>query len=107
MVDDHVAKRPDGVVEVAAVLDAELLRHRDLDARDVVAVPDRLEHRVGKAQVEELLETHLAEEVIDPVELRLGHVLVQLGCESARGLQVMPEGLLDRHAAAALQQPDL
>ena len=40
---DHVADRAGLVVERAAALDAEALGHRDLDAGDVVAVPDRLE----------------------------------------------------------------
>ena len=39
----------------ARALDAEALGHRDLDALDVVAVPDRLEQRVREAQVEDLL----------------------------------------------------
>ena len=69
VVDDDVAQRADGVVEVPAVLDAEVLGHRDLHARDVVAVPDRLDHRVREAQVEELVGAHLPEEVVDPVEL--------------------------------------
>ena len=56
VVDDDVAQRADRVVEVAAVLDAEALGHRDLHRRDVVAVPHRLEHRVGEAQVEDLLD---------------------------------------------------
>ncbi len=54
VVDDDVAQRADGVVEVPAVLDAEVLRHGDLHALDVVPVPDRLEHRVREAQVEDL-----------------------------------------------------
>ena len=32
VVDDDVAQRADGVVEVTAILDAEVLRHRDLHA---------------------------------------------------------------------------
>ena len=36
VVDDHVAHRADGVVEVPAVLHSEGLGHRDLHARDVV-----------------------------------------------------------------------
>ena len=47
---------PTGIVEAAAILDAEVLGHRDLHQRDVVAVPDRLEHRVREAQVQDLLE---------------------------------------------------
>jgi hypothetical protein len=97
VIDDHVAQGADGVVEVAAVLDAEALGHRDLDALDVVAIPHRLEHRVGEAQVQQLLEAHLPEEVVDPVELVLGDVLMQLvGQRPGRGL-VVAERLLDHH----------
>jgi hypothetical protein len=98
VVDDHVAQRADRVVEVAAVLDPEVLRHRDLHGLDVVPVPDRLEHRVGEPQVEDLLEPHLPEEVVDPVDLRLVEVLVQLAGELAGGCEVVAERLLDDDA---------
>ena len=65
VVDDHVAERADRIVEVPAILDPEALGHRDLDALDVVPVPDRLEHRVGEPEVEQLVEAHLPEEVVD------------------------------------------
>ena len=95
VVDHDVAQRADRVVEVAAVLDPEALRHRDLDALEAVPVPDRLEHRVGEAEVEELLEAHLPQEVVDPVDLRLVEVLVELGGERPGGRQVVAERLLD------------
>ena len=97
VVDDDVAQRADGVVEVAAVLDAEALGHGDLDAVEVVPVPDRLEHRVGEPEVEELLEAHLPEEVVDPVDLRLVEVLVELGGQRAGRRLVVTERLLDDH----------
>ena len=50
MVLDDVADRAGLVVEAPAPLHAELLRHGDLHALDVVAVPDRLEERVGEAE---------------------------------------------------------
>ena len=81
VVDDDVAQRADRIVEVAAVGDAEVLGHRDLHAVDVVAVPHRLEHRVREPQVQDLLEAHLAEVVVDPEDLRLVDVLVQVGGE--------------------------
>ena len=106
MVDDDVAQRADRVVEVAAVLDAEVLRHRDLHALDVVPVPDRLEHRVREPQVEDLLEAHLPEVVVDPEELRLVDVLVELGGQRAGRGQVVAERLLDDDARR-LRQPGL
>jgi len=106
VVDDDVAERADRVVEVPAVGDAEVLGHRDLDALDIVSVPHRLEHRVGEPEVEDPLEAHLPEEVVDAVELRLVDVLVQLVGELSRRLQVVPERLLD-HDAPRLGQPGL
>ena len=103
MVDHDVAQRADRVVEVAAVVDAEVLRHRDLDAARVVAAPDRLEDRVREPQVQDLLEPHLPEVVVDPEQLRLVDVLVQLVGEVARGLLVVAERLLD-HDARVLRQ---
>ena len=100
VVDDDVAQRADRVVEVPAVLDAEALGHRDLDARDVVAVPDRLEDRVREAQPEDLGEAELSEVVVDPVELVLVEVLVHLLRERARRGEVVAEGLLDHDAGA-------
>ena len=98
MVDDDVAQRADRVVEVAAVLDPEVLGHRDLHGLEVVPVPERLEHRVREAQVEDLLEPHLPEVVVDPVELRLVDVLVQLVGELRGGGAVVAERLLDDDA---------
>jgi hypothetical protein len=97
VVDDHVAERADGVVEVAAVLDPEALGHGDLHAGQVLAVPDRLEDRVGEAQVQDLVQAHLPKEVVDPVELRLVEVGVDLLVQGAGGGDVVAEGLLDHH----------
>ena len=95
VIDDDIAERPDRIVEVTAVRDAEVLGHGDLHAVDVVAVPHGLEHRVHEAQVEDLLEAHLAEVVVDPEDLRLVDVLVQVGGEGPRRLEVVAERLLD------------
>ncbi len=62
--------------------DADLLVHGDLHVIDMVAIPDRLEHAIGKAQHQDVLHRLLAEIVIDPVDLLLVHqaeqFLVQL-----------------------------
>jgi hypothetical protein len=82
---------------VTAVLHPEALGHGDLHARQVVAVPDRLQHGVGEAQVQDLVQAHLAQEVVDPVELRLLQVGVDLAVEGAGGGLVVAEGLLHHH----------
>ena len=103
VVHDHVAQRAHRVVEVPAVLHAEVLCHRDLDALDVVPVPDRLEHRVREAEEEDLLEAHLPEVVVDAEDLRLVDVLVEVLSQLARRGEVVSEGLLHDDARAVGQ----
>ena len=64
----------------------------------MVAVPDRLEERVGEAEVEQVLHRLLAEVVIDAEDRRLGEHLVQRLVERARRGEVAAERLLDRDA---------
>ena len=59
------------------VLDAEGFRHGDLHTFDVIPVPHRFQHGVGEPQVQDFLEPHLPEVVINPVQLRLVDVLVE------------------------------
>ena len=80
MVRHHVAQGAGGVVEAAAMADAELLVDRDLDMVDVVAIPDRLEHAVGEAQHQDVLHRLLAEVMIDPVDLMFVDEFQQFGC---------------------------
>ena len=80
---------------MAPILNAEALSHRDLNRRHVVATPDRLKNRVAESQIEDLAETHLPQKVVDPIELRLIDVLVDLVRQLPRRLQVMAERLLD------------
>ncbi len=65
MVLDHVANGAGGVVEEAAALDAEVLAHGDLDAFDVVAVPERLIEEVGEAEVHHVAHRIFGQVVID------------------------------------------
>ena len=89
---------------MSTVLDAKVLRHRDLHAVDVVAVPDWLQHPVREAQEDGLLEAHLPQEVIDPVQLRLIHVLVKVLGQLVCGRAIVAEGLLD-HNPSGFGQP--
>ena len=104
VVDHDVAQRADGVVEVTAIRDPEVLRHRDLHGLDVVPVPHRFEHRVREAEVEDLLEPHLAEVVVDAEELRLVDVLVQLVGKRVGRVEVVAERLL-HHDRAVFVRP--
>ncbi len=68
---DQVAQRAGAFVIAGPALDPDVLRGGDLDVVDVVAVPDRLEQRVGEPQRQQVLDRLLAQVVIDPEDLRL------------------------------------
>jgi hypothetical protein len=106
VVDHYVAERADRIVEVAAVLDAEALSHGDLDRLEVVPAPDRLQHGVCKPEMEDLLEAHLSEVMVDAVELGLVDVLVDLVGERGCRFAVVAERLLD-HDTRGLGQAGL
>ena len=103
MVLHHVAQRPDRVVEAAAVLDPEVLGHGDLHAGDPVAVPQRLEDRVGEPQEHDVHGGFLAQEVVDAEDLPLGQMLSQLVVQGAGRSQVVTEGFLDHDPGAVGQ----
>ena len=100
MILDHVTQGAGLLVELAAAGDAERFGHRDLHAGDVVAVPHRLEERVGEAEVQQVLHRLLAEVMIDAKDAALGEVLVQRHIELPGALEIAAEGLLHHHAGA-------
>ena len=83
------------VIERAPAADVERLGHRDLDAGDVVAPPDGLQERVCESEVEQILDSLLAQEVIDPEDRRLGKHAMDGGVQGAGAGQVAAKRLLD------------
>ena len=68
---DHVEEGSGVVVEAGPVGDAERLRTVDLHRAHASPVPHPGEQAVGEAQDVQVLRRLLAEEVVDPVHLRL------------------------------------
>ena len=92
----HVAERACCVIETSAMADdPDSLIDRDLHVIDVIAVPDRLEHAVGKAQHQNVLNGFLAEIMIDPVDLVLIDDSEQFAVQRPGGSKVRPERLFD------------
>ena len=79
---EHVADRPDALVEAAPPLDADRLGHRDLHAAHVVPVPDRLEQHVREPEHEEVLDRLLAEVVVDAEDALLGEDARAASCSA-------------------------
>ena len=104
MVLNDVARRADGVVVAGPGSDTDVLGHRDLDVVDVALVPQRLEHRVGEPQRQDVLHRLLAQVVVDPEDVigthDASHEIIELSGAGA----VVPEGLLNDHAAPGLSR---
>ena len=66
----HVPASPGFLVVPGAGANALLLGHRELNVINVLRVPERLEHRIGEAQDQQVLHGLLSEVVIDPEDLR-------------------------------------
>ena len=92
---NDVADRSDLVIELPAAGDAEFLRKRDLDAVHVVAVPNRLEKRVGKPKVEQVLHRLLAKIMINAEYRVFLKNLVQRDIQRPRGREVATERLFN------------
>src|SRR5215813_10751866 len=97
---DHVSDRSDLVVVACAFDDIDLLRRRDLNTVDEVAIPDRLEEGVAEPEGQHVLHGVLAQVVIDPIDLRLVEQLCQLLVEGSGGGGIVAQGLLDYHSVA-------
>ena len=65
----HVAHRADAIVKSPAALDAELLRHGDLHAFDVLPIPDRFQEKIGEAEEDHVLNRVLAKVVVDAEDM--------------------------------------
>src|SRR4029079_11824833 len=89
------ANRAHFLVEPSSSLHAEALRHRDLHARDVVAIPDRLEKRSGKPEIEKILDRFLPQVMIDAEYGCLGKDAGERAVERLRRGEIAAEGLLD------------
>ena len=99
MILEHVAQKS-GVFKIfRPMLDPDGLRHRDLDGINIVAVPDRLENKVRKAEHQNVLNGLLAEIMVDPVDLAFTQTVPQGAVKLLRALQVAPERFFDHHVA--------
>ena len=100
MVLDDVADGAGLVVEGSAALDAEVFGHGDLDALDVVAVPEGFEEGVGEAEGDHVVDGAFGEVVIDAEDGGLGEGGEEDAVELLGGSEIVAEGLFDDHARA-------
>jgi hypothetical protein len=95
---NHVAQAARGFVKRAALLHAESLGEGYLDAGHVVAVPDRLQERIGEAEIEDIHDRFLPQEVVDAKDRIFREHRPRHAVELSRRGQVAPERLLHNYA---------
>ena len=72
MVLNDVFQRPCIFVEAPPVSNPYLFCHCDLNVVDKIPVPDRLKHRVGESECQEVLNRLFAQVVVNSVNLLFG-----------------------------------
>src|SRR6476661_6241587 len=97
MVLEHVAQNAGFLVVLATPFDTHRFGGGDLHVRDVVAIPERLEDRIRKAEYENVLDALFTEVVIDAIDLVLTEFVEDEPVERARRLEVASERLLDHY----------
>ena len=98
----HVAQDAAGVVIAGPFADRHLFRDRNLHVIDIAPIPKRLEHRICETKYENVLHRIFAEVVIDPVDLLLAELFVQLLVDVLGRFQIAAEWLLNHDAAEAI-----
>src|ERR1700684_3089029 len=61
---DYVADGAGLLIERAPALDSKVLRHRDLDTLDMVAIPQGFEHCIAETKIHHVMHRTLAEEMV-------------------------------------------
>src|SRR5215469_13210446 len=98
MVLDYVADGSSLVVKTAAALYPEVLRHCDLDALDVVTVPEGFNKCVGEAECQHVVHCSLAEIVINAEDVGFVEDPKQNLVQLLRRCQIMPKWLFHNDA---------
>src|SRR5215469_11672663 len=100
MILDNVANRAGLVVKRTPPLHAEVLRHRDLHALDVMAVPDRFQERVGEAEEHHVMHLPLPKIMVDPEDRCLVKGAEQESIQLLRRGEIVAEWFFDNYPGA-------
>src|SRR5215813_7778235 len=100
MVLHDVADRARLIIKRAPPLDAEVFGHGDLHTRDMVAIPERLQERIGKAEEEHVVHWQLAQVMVDAEDRFLVEGAEQRAVERLRRAEIVPERFFNDDARA-------
>src|SRR6266436_1583218 len=95
-----IANRAGLIVKSAAALDSEIFSHRNLNTFDVVAVLERIQHRVRKPRVKHVGHRPFSKIMSYPENRRLVKCPKQIRIQLPRRREVCPERFFDNHPGA-------
>src|SRR6266436_361247 len=100
MILNHVADSARSIVESAPALNSKVFCHGDLHAFDMLAIPKRLQERVGKTEEEQVVHRPLSKVMVDAEDCLLVEGAEQNPVEVLRRGEVPAEWLFDDNASA-------
>src|ERR1035441_369770 len=95
MILDHVPQTAGGFVKCAALSHTEAFRQRDLDTGDVITIPNWFKEGIGEAEVKDVHDRFLSQEVIDAKDRIFRKDRPRYTVQRASRRQVAPKRLLD------------
>ena len=100
MILNHIADCAGLIIERASALNSKVLRHSNLYALDLIAVPERLQERVLEAEEDHVMHRPLAEVMVDAEDVLLVESPEQNPIERLRRGEVVTEGFFNDNASA-------
>src|SRR4030095_15164618 len=100
MVLNHVANGAGVIIDRPPALNPEILRHGDLDALDLIAIPERLEERILEAEEHHVMHWSFSQIMIDAEDVLFVESAEQNLVKRLRGAKVVPEGFFNDNASA-------
>src|SRR5215472_13563161 len=100
MVLNHVADGAGLIIERPPALNPEILRHGDLYAFDLIAIPERLEERILEAEEHHVMDWSFSQIMVDAKDVLLVESAEQNLVKCLRRGKVVTEGFFDDDACA-------
>src|SRR5215831_16677364 len=100
MVLHDVADRTRLIIKSTPPLNAEIFGHGHLYTRDVVAIPERFQERIGEAKDEQVVHRPLAQVMVDAEDRLLVEGAEQRAVERLRRKAIMTERFFNDDASA-------
>ena len=100
MILHDIADRSGLIIKCATALNAEVLGHCDLNAFNIIAVPERFQKGIGEAKDQHIVHGPLAKIVVNAVHVGLVECAQEHSVQFLGRGQIIAEGLFDDDACS-------